>query len=63
MTTAQYPHVFNPIKVGTLQLDHRLVVPPHGGGGGNLVGSDAEFETYSALWVAKQVLIFSILRL
>ena len=29
MTTAQYPHVFNPIKVGTLQLDHRLVVPPH----------------------------------
>ena len=52
MTTAQYPHVFSPIKVGTLQLDHRLVVPPHGGGGGNLVGSDAEFETYSALWVA-----------
>ncbi len=46
-------HVFQPITVGTLQLDHRLVVPPHGGGNGNLLGSDAEFEQHCALWAAK----------
>jgi dimethylglycine catabolism A len=46
-------HVFTPITVGTLQLDHRMVVPPHGGGNGNLLGSDAEFEQHCALWLAK----------
>ena len=40
-------HVFSPITVGTLRLDHRVVVPPHGGGNGNLLGSDAEFEHLS----------------
>jgi len=52
-TPAHLSRVFTPIRVGTLQLDHRMVVPPHGGGGGSIVGSDDEFETYSALWVAK----------
>ena len=47
------PHVFAPIAVGTLQLDHRMVVPPHGGGNGNLLGSEAEFEQHCALWLAK----------
>jgi 2,4-dienoyl-CoA reductase-like NADH-dependent reductase (Old Yellow Enzyme family)/thioredoxin reductase len=46
-------HVFAPITVGTLQLDHRMVVPPHGGGNGNLLGTDAEFEQHCALWLAK----------
>ncbi len=45
--------VFSPIRVGTLSLDHRMVVPPHGGGNGNLLGSDAEFEQHCALWLAK----------
>ena len=36
----RYPHVFRPIQVGTLSLDHRLVVPPHGGGNGSLLGTD-----------------------
>jgi 2,4-dienoyl-CoA reductase-like NADH-dependent reductase (Old Yellow Enzyme family)/NADPH-dependent 2,4-dienoyl-CoA reductase/sulfur reductase-like enzyme len=47
------PNVLRPISVGTLSLDHRLVVPPHGGGNGNLLGSDAEFEQHCALWLAK----------
>ena len=49
----RYPHVFRPIQVGCLNLDHRLVVPPHGGGNGNLMGSDADFEQHAALWLAK----------
>jgi 2,4-dienoyl-CoA reductase-like NADH-dependent reductase (Old Yellow Enzyme family)/thioredoxin reductase len=49
----QLPHVARPITVGTLSLDHRLVVPPHGGGNGNLLGSAAEFEQHCALWLAK----------
>ena len=47
------PNVFQPIRVGTLSLDHRLAVPPHGGGNGNLLGSEAEFEQHCALWLAK----------
>jgi 2,4-dienoyl-CoA reductase-like NADH-dependent reductase (Old Yellow Enzyme family) len=46
-------HVFRPVQVGTLSLDHRMVVPPHGGGNGNLLGSEAEFEQHCALWLAK----------
>jgi 2,4-dienoyl-CoA reductase-like NADH-dependent reductase (Old Yellow Enzyme family) len=49
----RHPHVFQPIQVGTLSLDHRLVVPPHGGGNGSLLGSEAEFEQHAALWLAK----------
>jgi 2,4-dienoyl-CoA reductase-like NADH-dependent reductase (Old Yellow Enzyme family)/thioredoxin reductase len=49
----QFPHITQPITVGTLSLDHRLVVPPHGGGNGNLLGSEAEFEQHCALWLAK----------
>jgi 2,4-dienoyl-CoA reductase-like NADH-dependent reductase (Old Yellow Enzyme family) len=46
-------HVFQPIEVGTLSLDHRLVVPTHGGGNGNLMGTAEEFEQHCALWLAK----------
>jgi 2,4-dienoyl-CoA reductase-like NADH-dependent reductase (Old Yellow Enzyme family)/NADPH-dependent 2,4-dienoyl-CoA reductase/sulfur reductase-like enzyme len=49
----QFPHINRPINVGTLSLDHRLVVPPHGGGNGNLLGSEVEFEQHCALWLAK----------
>ncbi len=49
----RYPNVFEPIDVGTFRLDHRLVVPPHGGGNGNLMGTEAEFEQHAALWLAK----------
>ena len=49
----RYPHVFRPIQVGTFTLDHRLVVPPHGGGNGGLMDTDDGFEQHAALWVAK----------
>ena len=49
----QYPHVFRPVRVGTMELDHRLVVSPHGGGNGNLMGTDDEFEQHVAMWLAK----------
>ena len=49
----RHPHVFRPIQVGTLSLDHRLVVPPHGGGNGSLLGNAGEFEQHAALWLAK----------
>ena len=45
--------VRRPIRVGTLSLDHRLVVPPHGGGNGRFMGTDAEFEEFCAMWLAK----------
>jgi 2,4-dienoyl-CoA reductase-like NADH-dependent reductase (Old Yellow Enzyme family)/thioredoxin reductase len=53
MTVHDLPHIFQSIQVGTLRLDHRLVVPPHGGGNGNLMGSTDEFEQHCALWLAK----------
>ncbi len=53
MSAEELPAVFSPIRVGTLSLDHRLVVPPHGGGNGNLLGTDAEFEQHCALWLSK----------
>jgi dimethylglycine catabolism A len=49
----ELPSVARPIRVGTLSLDHRLVVPPHGGGNGNLLGTTTEFEQHCALWLAK----------
>ncbi len=52
-TEGRYPHVFRPIQVGTLSLDHRLVVPPHGGGNGGLMGSEDDFEQHAAMWLAK----------
>ncbi len=51
--TDHFPNAFSPIQVGTLNLHQRLVVPTHGGGNGNLVGSQAEFEQHCALWLAK----------
>ena len=50
---ATHPAVFQPITVGTIALDHRIVVPPHGGGGGNLCGTPDEYEQHVELWLAK----------
>ena len=48
-----FPSLFSPIRVGTMALDHRLVVPPHGGSAGTLLGPEAEFEQYCRHWLAK----------
>ena len=53
MTDTQWPSIFRPIQVGTMALDHRLVVPPHGGGAGSLVGTDEQFEQHCAFWLAE----------
>ena len=53
MTTAVFPELRHPIQVGTMALDHRIVVPPHGGGAGALLGSAAQFEQHCAHWLAK----------
>ena len=45
-------YAFRPIQVGTMQLDHRLVVPPHAGGG-RLLESDELFERHCAYWLAR----------
>ncbi len=50
MTT---PALWKPITVGTMTLSHRLVVPTHGGGNGNLMGTEEQFEQHCALWLAK----------
>lgn len=44
---------FTPIRVGTMHLDRRLVVPPHSGGGGSLLGDEALFERHCAYWTAR----------
>ena len=48
-----HPLSFRPLTVGTMALDHRLVVPPHSGGGGSLLGSDEMFERHCAYWVTR----------
>jgi 2,4-dienoyl-CoA reductase-like NADH-dependent reductase (Old Yellow Enzyme family) len=48
-----YPLSFSPVTVGTMDLDRRLVVSPHSGGGGSLLGSEALFERHCAYWLAR----------
>ncbi|HSG88845.1 MAG TPA: hypothetical protein VLA56_06515, partial [Pseudomonadales bacterium] len=48
-----YPSVFQPITVGTMQLDHRVAFPPHSGGGGALTGPAHRFERFVAYWLAR----------
>jgi 2,4-dienoyl-CoA reductase-like NADH-dependent reductase (Old Yellow Enzyme family)/thioredoxin reductase len=42
-----------PITVGTMALDHRIVVPPHSGGGGRLLDSGSDFERHVGYWKAR----------
>ena len=52
MTTAT-TDIFSPVRVGTMSLGHRLVVPPHSGGGGALLGTDEQFERMCRYWLAR----------
>jgi 2,4-dienoyl-CoA reductase-like NADH-dependent reductase (Old Yellow Enzyme family) len=45
--------VFSPIRVGTMSLGHRLVVPPHSGGGGALLGTEEQFDRMCRYWLAR----------
>lgn len=44
---------FSPITVGTMDLDRRLAVSSHSGGGGALLGSEELFERHCAYWVSR----------
>ena len=50
---ASLSRVFSPMRVGTIDLDHRLVVTPHGGGGASMMGTDDEFDRFCTMWIAK----------
>ena len=52
MTTAA-TGIFSPIQVGTMSLGHRLVVPPHSGGGGALLGTEEQFDRMCRYWLAR----------
>ena len=52
MSASRSP-AFEPLHVGPLALEHRLVVPPHSGGSGRLLESDEQFERHCAYWVAR----------
>ena len=45
--------LFDPIRVGTIDLDHRMVMPPHSGGRGALLGSERQFERFCGYWLAR----------
>lgn len=47
------PDLFDPITVGTITLDHRMVMPPHSGGRGALLGREDQFERFCAYWVQR----------
>jgi 2,4-dienoyl-CoA reductase-like NADH-dependent reductase (Old Yellow Enzyme family)/thioredoxin reductase len=53
MTVAPLDRALEPISFGTITLDHRLVVPPHGGGTGSLVKDDASYDAYVAYWMQR----------
>ncbi len=53
MPTAVNSSAFTAIQVGTMALDHRLVVPPHSGGSGRLLETDEQFERHCAYWVER----------
>jgi 2,4-dienoyl-CoA reductase-like NADH-dependent reductase (Old Yellow Enzyme family)/thioredoxin reductase len=49
----RYPHVFQPVTIGTMHLRNRVMVPPHGSGIGNLWGTPEEAETHMAYWESR----------
>jgi 2,4-dienoyl-CoA reductase-like NADH-dependent reductase (Old Yellow Enzyme family) len=53
MSATTLEHAFSPVRVGTMSLDHRLVVPPHSGGSGRLLESPEQFERHCAYWVER----------
>ena len=53
LAASRYPLSFSPVSVGTMELDRRLVVSSHSGGGGSLLGSEALFERHCTYWVSR----------
>src|SRR3954449_9794777 len=38
--TGAFPHLFSPIRVGTMRLRNRVMMPPHASAIGNIYGTD-----------------------
>lgn len=53
MATSEFPHLFEPIQVGTMALRNRVMMPPHGSAIGNLWGTDADAARNIAYWQAR----------
>jgi 2,4-dienoyl-CoA reductase-like NADH-dependent reductase (Old Yellow Enzyme family) len=51
--TERFPHLFEPITIGTMSLRNRVMMPPHGSAIGNLWGSDADADRNIAYWQAR----------
>lgn len=48
-----YPHVFAPIRIGSMRLRNRVMVPPHGSAIGNLWGTEEQAAQHIAYWVSR----------
>jgi 2,4-dienoyl-CoA reductase-like NADH-dependent reductase (Old Yellow Enzyme family)/thioredoxin reductase len=53
MTEQEFPHLFSPIRVGTMSLRNRMMVPTHAFADGNLLGTPAEAERFVGYYQAK----------
>ena len=42
--TQAYSHLFSPIRVGTMDLRNRAMLPPHASAIGNIYGTDEDAE-------------------
>ena len=42
--SAAYPHLFEPITVGTMRLRNRVMLPPHASAIGNIYRTDEDAE-------------------
>lgn len=45
-----FPTLFSPVRIGTMDLRNRVMSPPHSSAIGNLWGSEADFERNLAYW-------------
>lgn len=53
MTRSDYPQLFSPIRVGTMELQNRIMVPTHAFADGNLLGTSVEADRFIAYYQAK----------
>src|SRR5437763_1823568 len=50
---SDFPTLFSPIRIRTMALRNRVMMPPHGSAIGDLWGSDADAERNIAYWQAR----------
>ncbi|MFT4150891.1 MAG: FAD-dependent oxidoreductase [Paracoccaceae bacterium] len=48
-----FPHIFRPMRIGTLNLRNRIMAPPHGTIVADPLGTEAEAARYSAYWLER----------